>query len=137
MRRQRRAEPFADVVARVRSRPSRGPEVPEGRHGDYWGGPDQRRYELVTPDLSPADAVQLVQRGARIVYDACGCGGDECRLDWLSDEDCRRLAAADPPSLLPSKHGRADLEHWRSADGHDLIVAAVEVSWGDRIPRDG
>jgi len=28
---------------------------------------------------------------------------------------------------------RADLEHWRGDDGGDLIVAAVEVSWGDRI----
>lgn len=132
MKRQQ-SETFGDVVAGLRARPARGPRIPAGRHGKYWGDPDEHRCELVAADLSPDDAVKLARQGARVVYDSCGCGGDQCRLDWLSAVDVKRIAASGPPALHPGKDGRADLEHWRSTDGLDLIVAAVDVSWGDRI----
>jgi hypothetical protein len=131
--RRQRAETFADIVAREKAQPARGPSAPEGRHGDYWGDPDRRRFELVSGDLSPAEAVKLAEKGARVVYDACGCGGQECRLDWLSPEDVKLVSISGPPDLHPGKDGRANLEHWRSADGKDLVVAAVAVSWGGRI----
>jgi hypothetical protein len=132
--RRKDGETFAEVIERVKAQPPRGPHAPVGRHGDYWGDPDNVRFELVTDRLSPADARKLARQGAAIVYDACGCGGDECDLDWLTRVDVERITASGPPVLHPSKHGRADLEHWHSAhDGKDLIVAAVQVSWGDRI----
>lgn len=130
---RRPRESFADTIARVKARPSQPPRVPAGRHGYYWGDPDRNRYELVTADLSPDEAVALARGGARVVYDACGCGGEQCQLDWLSADDVSGMVASGPPVLHPSKHGGAALEHWHSADGHDLVVAAVEISWGDRI----
>jgi hypothetical protein len=132
-RRQHGGETFADIVAEVTSQPSRGPRVPAGRHAAYWGDTDQHRYELVNDQLTPDDARRLAQQGALVVYDKCGCGGDQCELDWLSAAEVKRLAEGGPPVLHPSKNGRADLEHWHSPDGKDLIVVAVEVSWGDRI----
>lgn len=134
MPKRRASESFADVVAHVKASPVRPALVRPGRHGDTWGDRSQRRaYELVTDELSPADARALVAQGAALVYDECGCGGVECRLDWVSSADAQRLAVAGPPVLHPPKNGRADLEHWRSADGRNLVVAAVAVTWGSRI----
>ena len=124
---------FEDTLAEVRVNPSRGPRVPAGRRGRYWGDLEGHRYELVTDELRPEEAAELARNGATIVYDRCGCGGTECTLDWLSASDTRQLAETAVPVLHSSKNGRADLEHWHSADGRDLIVAAVEVSWGARI----
>ena len=124
---------FAETLAEVRATPARAARVPSGHHGDCWGDQEGNRYDLVTDELSADDAVQLARDGAVVVYDECGCGGSGCDLDWLSDDEARRVAEAGTPDLHPSKHGRANLEHWRSADGRDLVVAAGEVSWGDRI----
>jgi hypothetical protein len=132
-RRRQHQETFAETLAEVRRTPPKPQEVPSGRRGGHWGDPDGRRYELVNHKLRPQDAVQLARLGARIVYDVCGCGGDGCELDWLSDADARQLGESGLPRLHPRKHGLAELQHWRSADGRDLIVAAVEISWGDRI----
>ena len=134
MAKRREQESFADVVARVKASPARPAFVPPGRDGNTWGDTSQHRaYGLVTDELTPSDAQALVLNGAVLVYDECGCGGTECQLDWVSSEDGQRLAASGPPVLRPSKNGRADLEHWRSADGQDLVVAAAEVTWGSRI----
>jgi hypothetical protein len=122
------------VVARVKQTPTHKPRQRAGRHGSLWITPAQDHYRLVTAELLPGEAQKLASEGAYVVFDACGCGGDQCELDWVSAEDVCRMAAAGPPRLHPSHNGRADLEHWRSDDGKDLIVAAVEVSWADRIP---
>jgi hypothetical protein len=132
-RRDRDRRTFAETVAEVRATPRREPRVSPGRHGDYWGDLDGYRYKLVRYGLAPEDAQRMAGQGALVVYDACGCGGTECKLDWLTEAEVRQIAESGPPDLHPSKHGRADLEHWRSAEGRDLVVAAVEVSWGSRI----
>lgn len=127
-------ESFADVVRRVKALPATPPWVAPGRQGSTWGDSSgQRAYALVTDDLTPLAAQALVADGAVLVYDACGCGGAECELDWIGEQDAADLAAAGAPVLRPTKDGRADLEHWRSADGRDLVVLAVEVTWGARI----
>lgn len=105
-----------------------------GRHGDVCGDPERVPYSLVDADLSSEGALALASRGARVVYDACGCGGAECKLDWLSEAAVRDLARSGVgPEKHATKDGHADLEHWRSQSGQDLVVVAVEVSWGDRI----
>lgn len=130
---KRRPDPFADVVARVKETPTHKPRARPGRHGNVWIDPEQRQYRLVTAELAPDEARKIASDGARVVFDACGCGGDQCELDWVGYEDVRRMAAAGPPRVHPSHNGRADLEHWRSDEGTDLVVAAVQVSWADRI----
>jgi hypothetical protein len=132
-RRRGNQETFADALAQVTATPARQPQTPPGHHGDYWGDRDHRRYELVTEQLLPDDAVELAAKGAAVVYDACGCGGKQCELDWLSRSAAALVASSGPPFLKQSKHGRADLEHWRSVDGRDLVVVAVDVTWGNRI----
>jgi hypothetical protein len=132
-RSRQQGEAFAEVVARVTSDPPGVPRVPEGRRGNVWGDRSGRAFAPVTNDLSPTEARTLAVNGAQVVYDACGCGGAECRLDWLAPHE---VASAGPPVKHPSKDGRADLEHWTSSDGRDLVVVAVEVSWGSRILGD-
>jgi hypothetical protein len=136
---KRRAESFADIVAQVKAQPA-PPPAPVGRagyHGTFWADPDGIAYFLVDATLDPPDALALAADGARVVFDACGCGGGPgCPLDWLSAADVRGLAAAKTlPAMPPSRkrERRAELEHWRSDAGQGLVVAAIEVSWGDRI----
>ncbi|SHF50414.1 hypothetical protein SAMN05443575_0127 [Jatrophihabitans endophyticus] len=134
--RKRRAESFAEAVERLAARPTRPRRVRAGRRGDSWADPSGVAYTLVDDGLRPSVALALAAQGARVVYDACGCGGVECELDWLSGAEVATLASRGrPPIVRSSEDGRADLEHWRSEEGGDLVVAAVDVSWGDRIPR--
>jgi hypothetical protein len=134
-KRHEKGKVFADVVAQVKATPTSSPATPRGKHGDVWTDPTGRRFARVTDELTPTAAQELAKNGASVVYDPCGCGGTECRLDWLSAIEVADLSVGDPPVLHPTKNGRADLEHWRSTDNHDLVVTAVEVSWGSRIPR--
>ena len=121
------------MVANLDRGPARGPDVVTGYWNGHWGDRGGRQYDLVTGALTPAEAQRLAIGGAAVVYDACGRGGQERDLDWLTRDEVTHLAAHAMPVIHQRKHGRADLEHWRSLDGRDPIVAAVDVSWGDRF----
>jgi hypothetical protein len=136
----RRRPTFAEVVAEEKSAPRIAPEPLVGPHGGLnadgksWADPAGNRYELVSDKLDPLEALTLARGGALIVYDSCGCGGDQgCRLDWLSSADVARLAMASPPVVGRPRTTWGRLAHWRSAQGQDLIETALNVRWGDRI----
>jgi hypothetical protein len=132
----RRQKTFVQTMTDAKSHPTAPVRPVPGRNrtGDRWVGLDGKVYSLVNDALTPGEAKHLAGMGANIVYDACGCGGAECQLDWLTTAEVRTLASAAPPTLHPSKDGLARLAEWRTDDGGVLIEAAVEISWGRRIP---
>jgi hypothetical protein len=82
---RRERETFADVVAQVRSEPAalyRG-FIGRTSNAARWVDPAGREYSRVTEKRQPEEARALAARGATVVYDAWGCGGSECTLDWL------------------------------------------------------
>ena len=97
-----------------------------------WVDPNGRSYRLMTAQLQPAAARQLAADGAAVVHDSCGCGGRQCALDWLNASEVAELARTIPVLDRP-RRGWGCLEEWRSPSGAILIVAAIDVIWGDRI----
>ena len=67
-RQDRERRTFADTVAEVRAAPPRREPAAPGRHGDHWGDPDGYRYELVTDELAPRDALRFASQGALALH---------------------------------------------------------------------
>ena len=133
--RSRNQQPFSEVVAQVAAAPARRRRQRAGRSvdGATWIDPAGTVYALVATDVEPARVSVLAGLGAAVVYDACGCGGVECKLDWLTERESLALAAEPPPRLHPTKDGLARLAEYRADGGQVLIDVTGEVSWGSRI----
>jgi hypothetical protein len=137
MTRKPRHEPFSAIVARAAAEPRRakgvrGGRTRDGRYCDQSG----TLFELVAEAITPEDAQRLVTAGAGVVYDACGCGGDECELDWIDAAGLDNLRTSPAPllGLRSRKVGLAKINLYRDGRGRELLEVLVDVTWGDRIP---
>lgn len=103
---------------------------------DYTGvvDPHGRRWHRDLAQISPARALELVQAGAQVAWDPCGCGG-YCGFDWFTAEDTARMVAAGTPKVKSTKRRRGNISLWTTGDDELLVVAEDAVEWGDVLGR--
>ena len=118
-------ETFAEMVREVRAQPV----IREPRRGGVTDLEGTRWFPS-TSSISEGQALTLVQRGARVAWDACGCGG-YCGFRWFGPDETARLVAAGAPTVRNTKRRCGNISEWTSDDGRVLVVAEIEVRWAD------
>lgn len=96
-----------------------------GFHGDHLHGPDGRVYRRAKDHIRPNRAQELLQAGAAMAVDVCGCRG-YCGLDWPSLSERTELGRR-PPRLAKNRFGW--LDEWQTDDGHRLLLQYGDVRW--------
>lgn len=134
VKRQGRREAFSEVLQNLKSRPAPPPTPPSNGvdlGADAWRGPEGTVWHAASDNVDAATARILVQAGALVALDPCGCGGG-CGLRWLDDAARVRLARVEP-DVRPSKRFHGAITAWRDDQGRDLVVVQWPIRWGDDI----
>jgi hypothetical protein len=93
--------------------------------------PNGQVFDRLQADVSAGQAQSLVEAGALVAWDGCGCSSSAC-LIWLDADRRQALAGAGRPHVQRrAKRRFGSLSHWQSRNGLDLIVAECDVRWGD------
>ncbi|MCM0639522.1 hypothetical protein [Cellulomonas wangsupingiae] len=124
-RKSDRHKPFADIVREVREQPT--VSEPEA---DGVTDPEGTRWRPSRSSISEAQAHALLQGGARVAWDPCGCGG-YCGFTWFGPDDTSRLMASGTPVVRNTKRRRGNISEWTAGDGRVLVVAEAAVRWAD------
>jgi hypothetical protein len=99
-----------------------------GQFFDPFGG----QLALLENELSVNAAQMLVEEGAMVAAEDCGCGGSygNCAPQWLSDEQLRVLQGGPAPRFSDRGHAPAWIDVW-SNDSHIVVFLHGNVLWGD------
>ena len=93
--------------------------------------PSGRPMVLEREDVTPGLAQKLVEGGALVAHELCGCGGwTGCPPEWLPLEALARLQLAEAPELV----GRRGVPTWIdvcSTDKSEVVYLHGDVRWGD------
>ena len=98
--------------------------------GDFFDL-DGNRLQLVSEDVTEEEAQNLLDAGASVVIETCGCGGSygDCTPQWLPDEQIHDLKHSSGPRFT-GRHGAPSwLDVWAS-DERTVVFAHGDVAWG-------
>jgi len=96
---------------------------------DPSGRPIRPRQECATPEL----AQELVNGGALVAHEGCGCGGWQgCQPEWLTSDALTRLRWAQGPELIASHGVPTWIDVW-SSDESVVVYLHGDVRWGDEF----
>ena len=136
-----RRQTFAGIVAVVDSTSSVLSEDVVIKPGVFNGStlydPEGRELvptegrELVPTDgraLEPAGVQLAILAGARLVWDACGCGGYCNDLEWPDRVALRKEAERSLPRFRKSDPVKVEVV---TGSGGDVLFASGRIRWGD------
>ena len=127
-----RRQTFAGIVAVVDSTSSVLSEDVVIKPGVFNGSTlyDPEGRELVPTDgraLEPAGVQLAVLAGARLVWDACGCGGYCNDLEWPDRVALRKEAERSLPRFRKSDPVKVEV---LTGSGGDVLLASGRIRWG-------
>jgi hypothetical protein len=101
--------------------------------GEFFD-PDGIKLRLVAEHATKDEAQALIESGAAVVAEVCGCGGfnGDCTPDWVTHDQLRELRRG----LAPELAGRDGVPTWIDvwANDHGTVVFAHgDVSWGNAL----
>ncbi|GAA2740957.1 hypothetical protein GCM10009868_05140 [Terrabacter aerolatus] len=101
--------------------------------GDFFD-PHGTRLEPVRDDVTPDEAQRLVDAGALVVHEACGCGGwgAGCTPTWLGDERLAQLRRGPEPRFTHRSGAPTWIDVWAN-DERSVVYAHGDVLWGSAI----
>lgn len=101
--------------------------------GDFFD-PSGRRLVVESVDIGVDVAQQLVDAGALVVAESCGCGGGYggCTASWLDDQQLRELKGGPPPTFTGRHRAPTWLDVWTNGERR-VVYAHGDVSWGGRV----
>ena len=128
-----RRQTFAEIVAVVDSTSSVLSEDVVIKPGVFNGSTlyDPEGRELVPTDgraLEPAGVQLAVLAGARLVWDACGCGGYCNDLEWPDRVALGKEAERSLPRFRKSDPVKVEV---LTGSAGDVLLASGRIRWGD------
>lgn len=138
MGKSRQRQTFADLVKKPTW--SETDASRSGQHAPRPGGfnaageffdLDGKSLHLVSGDVTEGEAQTLVEAGAGVVIETCGCGGTYggCAPRWVTDEQLHDLKGTAGPRFT-GRHGAPTwLDVWAS-DERAVVFAHGDVAWG-------
>jgi hypothetical protein len=97
--------------------------------GEFFD-PSGEVLHLADEDVAPDVAQRLVDAGALVVMEECGCGGmpPGCRPRWLDASDLRRIRGGSEPVFTGAYRAPSWIDVWASASTK-VVYAHGSVSW--------
>lgn len=119
---------------------SETPRSTSGRHrktpgtvnaAGQFSDPHGLELRLITRDVTGAVAQRLVDAGALVVVEECGCGAGPggCTPWWLDDDQLRKLRGGAAPWVTGRNQAPTWIDQWGN-DDHVVVFAHGEVCWG-------
>jgi hypothetical protein len=87
-----------------------------------------RVFTEVDDEVIPVEARQMIEAGATLVWDRCGCGGG-CGLMWVPPARLGELITT-YPVLHRTRLGSGTMSAWKAKDGAALLLLQSAVTWG-------
>lgn len=99
--------------------------------GEFFD-PSGSQLQLVAENITAEEAQQLLEAGAALVAESCGCGGTygDCTPVWATDEQLHELRSGPPPRPTGRHSAPTWLDLW-AGDRVSVVFAHGDVSWGD------
>lgn len=120
--------------ARLRPRASGAQGVRPGRFnlaGEFFE-PSGSRLTLCETELPPARALEAVQAGALLAFEACGCSGDGaggCEIRRFESKDVVDSAGTGEPDFINLHGSPTWIDLW-SGENRMVVFAHGDVRWG-------
>jgi hypothetical protein len=136
---KQRGPTFADIVRE----PTYSELTPApGRRVPFEGAVDQagvfrdldgHTLELASEEITTADAQELLQAGAQVAYEECGCGGGYgCQPIWVVGEDLAALRSGPAPRQVRTYGAPTWFDVWSNTDV-TVVFAHGDIEWGSAI----
>lgn len=137
-----RRQTFADLLKEPTW--SEIPASRSGRHaprpgrfngaGEFFD-PDGVELLLVAEDVTAEEAQELVEVGAAVAAEGCGCGGwyGGCTPEWVPDEQLQGLRRGPAPQFTGRHRAPTWIDVWAN-DVRTVVFAHGDVSWGTALP---
>jgi hypothetical protein len=84
-------------------------------------------YTLSAQGITSEDALRVVNSGAQVVFDECGCGGT-CGFVYATEKDLPALTKK-KPAVRTHKGLTGELSVWQSEQGETVLLATGPVEW--------
>ncbi len=99
--------------------------------GEFFD-PDGLLLHLVAEQVSPQDAQRMVDSGAQVLIETCGCGGEPggCTPQWLTEAQLKSLIGGHAPRFTGAHSAPSWIDVWGN-DVRTVLYAHGDVSWGD------
>ena len=111
----------------------------EPRPGGFNGAgeffdPDGIKLRLVAEDATEDEAQALIDGGAVVVAEGCGCGGSygDCTPEWVTHDQLRDLRQGLAPGFSGRYGAPAWIDVWVNDHG-TVVFAHGDVSWGNAL----
>lgn len=127
MAKRSKSQSMADIAASVRPAQKPVRRMPPGVSGDLLVDENGVHYQRLLRHLEPFEARAEAEKGSRVVFDECGCGGT-CGFIWNSDERSLELSQWEP-ILIKNKKNAGTLSLWEAESGRRLVLAQGLVTW--------
>lgn len=117
-----RPNTFAEMVDAVKGAPAKVVPVRPGRVNrvGVLASPDGTAFVRERESVDSATARELVQTGALVASERCGCGGDYCEPEWVDATDLAALAETQPSRLRGNAPTWIDV--WVSRSGRVVFL---------------
>lgn len=101
--------------------------IPPGIHDGVLTDRKGQTYTLSAQGITSEDALRVVNSGAQVVFDECGCGGT-CGFVYATEKD-RPALTRKKPELKTDKGLTGELSVWQSEQGEKVVLATGPVDW--------
>ena len=141
MRKRQPGPTFADLIKQPTwsqtDAPRKGQHAP--RPGRFNGAGEffdlnGSQLSLVAENVTEEEAQALLEAGAAVVAETCGCGGayGGCTPVWVPEDQLRELRQGSPPRFTGRHAAPTWLDVWAS-DRRSVVFAHGDVSWGGAL----
>lgn len=129
---------MAAIVARVEAGPPARPD-PNAQPGGFnrlgqFFDPKGRRLECSKKEITPQQALALVESGADVAFEGCGCGGwTGCQPSWFDPHHRKMMTESGPPRFVRGHNSPTFIDVWASADSTVVFLHGA-VQWAELLP---
>lgn len=95
--------------------------------------PDGIRLVCTKAEVTPKEALRMINEGAALAYEGCGCGGwGGCAPEWYSEAVLVELRGGPKPRFVDTYGSPTWIDAWEG-EGVTVVFAHGDVEWGDAI----
>lgn len=118
-----------EVLSNLKSSPSKQKtrRLPPGINDGVLTDRKGTAYKLSQKNVSPEESTRIVESGAQVIFDECGCGG-VCGFVYASQQELS-LMSTKTPVIKTHKGLTGSLSVWKSDRGETVLLAEGPIDW--------